>query len=101
VTSGQLLREARLRAGLTQAELEERSGKDRASIARWERDDVSPAFETLRDLLRACEFDLALVPFVRPNEDAELEEQLRLTPMERVGRFFRAGGGQDAAPGRR
>ncbi len=88
VTSGQLLREARLRAGLTQADLEARTGKDRASIARWERDDVSPAFETLRDLLRACEFDLALVPFVRPNEDAELEEQLRLTPQERVDRFY-------------
>ena len=90
MTSGQLLREARLRAGLTQAELEERSGKDRASIARWERDDVAPAFETLRQLLRACEFDLALVPFVRPREDEEIAEQLRLTRKERVERFYPA-----------
>src|SRR5919206_2936809 len=88
MTSGQLLREARLRAGLTQGELEELSGKDRASIARWERDDVTPSFETLQLLLRACGFDLALVPFAPPPDDAELREHLRLTPKERLERFF-------------
>ena len=43
----------------------ERSGKDRAQIARWERDVVQPSFETLRELLRACGFDLetTLVPY--------------------------------------
>ena len=60
-----MIREARLRAGLSQGELSERSGKDRAQIARWERDVVQPSFETLRDLVRACGFDLefALVPY--------------------------------------
>ncbi len=60
-----MIREARLRAGLSQGELSERSGKDRAQIARWERDVVQPSFETLRDLARACGFDLefALVPY--------------------------------------
>jgi Helix-turn-helix len=41
-SSGSLLREARLRAGLSQGGLGERTGKDRAQIARWERDADSP-----------------------------------------------------------
>ena len=65
MTSGTLIREARLRAGLSQVELARRSGKDRAQLARWERDVVQPSFETLREILRACGFDLEtnLVPY--------------------------------------
>jgi transcriptional regulator with XRE-family HTH domain len=87
VTSGTLIREARLRAGLSQEELAERSGKDRAQIARWERDVVQPSFETLRELVRACgfELDLALVP---QQKDADAEATLRgsldQTPQERL-----------------
>jgi transcriptional regulator with XRE-family HTH domain len=64
VTSGALIRQARTRAGLSQVELSQRSGKDRAQIALWERDVVQPSLETLRELLRACGWDvkLALVP---------------------------------------
>ena len=91
MTSGQLLREARLRAGLTQAELEEITGKDRASIARWERDDVTPSFEALQLLLRGCGFDLELVAFEQPLADEELREQLRLTPKERIERVYGTG----------
>src|SRR3954467_933405 len=58
-SSGSLIREARLRAGLSQGDLGQRTGKDRAQIARWERDDVSPPYETLRSLVRACGFDLS------------------------------------------
>src|SRR5918912_2790815 len=58
-SSGSLIREARLRAGLSQGDLGERTGKDRAQIARWERDAVSPPYETLRELVRACGFDLS------------------------------------------
>ena len=36
MTSAQIIREARLKAELTQAELAERLGRDRAQIARWE-----------------------------------------------------------------
>jgi transcriptional regulator with XRE-family HTH domain len=87
VTSGTLIREARLRAGLSQGDLSERSGKDRAQIARWERDVVQPSFETLRELVRACgfELDLALVP---QQADAETESSLAValdrTPQERL-----------------
>ena len=82
-----LIREARLRAGLSQLELSERSGKDRAQLARWERDVVQPSFETLRELLRACGFDLetTLVPFQADGEqDARLQKTLQRSPQERL-----------------
>ncbi len=87
MTSGTLIREARLRARLSQGELSERSGKDRAQIARWERDVVQPSFETLRELVRACgfELELSLVPQeADPDEAAKLDESLQQTPQERL-----------------
>ena len=88
MTSGTLIRQARLRAGLSQVELAERSGKDRAQIARWERDVVTPSLETLREVLRACGFDLdmQLVLYQPPDagEDARLREELSRTPQERL-----------------
>jgi transcriptional regulator with XRE-family HTH domain len=87
MTSGTLIREARRLAGLSQGELSERSGKDRAQIARWERDVVQPSFETLRELLRACGFDLdtTLVPYEADEErEARLEKALLRSPQERL-----------------
>jgi transcriptional regulator with XRE-family HTH domain len=87
VTSGTLIREARLRAGLSQGELSERSGKDRAQIARWERDVVQPSFETLRELVRACGFELELnlVPdAVDERETERLRKSLMRSPQERL-----------------
>jgi transcriptional regulator with XRE-family HTH domain len=60
VISGQLAREARLRAGLTQAELGARLRKPQSVIARWERGTVQPSLESLRELVRACGLDLVL-----------------------------------------
>jgi len=90
-----LIREARLRAGLSQVELSERSGKDRAQIARWERDVVQPSFETLRELVRACGFDLetSLVPYEADSRhDARLQKALQRTPQERLQAMLRARG---------
>ena len=88
MTSGTLMRQARLRAGLSQVELAERSGKDRAQIARWERDAVTPSLETLREVLQACGFDLdlQLVLYQPPDasRDAMLREELARTPQERL-----------------
>ena len=70
--SADVIREARLRAGLTQQELADRSGRKRGVIARWEQGTVAPSAETLIELVRACGFDLPLelVPYepagVRP-----------------------------------
>jgi transcriptional regulator with XRE-family HTH domain len=93
VTSGTLIREARLRARLSQIELSKRSGKDRAQIARWERDVVQPSFETLRELVRACGFDLetTLVPYqADTRQDARLQKALQRTPQERLQAMLRA-----------
>jgi transcriptional regulator with XRE-family HTH domain len=87
MTAGELIRSARLRARLSQAELAERLSTPRSQIARWEADDVEPGFATVRRVLRACGFDLsmALVPYA-PDEDREarLRELQRLTPQERL-----------------
>ena len=95
MTSGTLIREARLRAGLSQAELSGRSGRDRAQIARWEADVVQPSFETLRELIRACGFDLELnfVPYaVDERETKELRQSLLRAPSERLKVMLKARG---------
>src|ERR671924_963497 len=93
VTSGTIIRQARLLAGLSQVELAERSGKDRAQIARWERDVVQPSFETLRELVRACGFDLdlTLVPYeVDEREQEQLRRNVLRTPQERLQAMLKA-----------
>ena len=95
MTSGTLIREARLRAGLSQAELSERSGKDRAPIARWETDVVQPSLETLRDLIQrpaALISSSTLVPYAastsrRPRSCGRAS--LR-TPQERLNAMLKA-----------
>ena len=84
-----IIREARLRAGLSQGELSARCGKDRAQIARWERDAVAPSFETLRELVRACGFELsvALAPLDESGQ-AAVQETVSLTPKERLERML-------------
>lgn len=83
--SGDLLREARLRVGLTQRELGRRVRRPQSQIARWESGRVEPSLETLRNLIRACGLELAFavynfddsyVPFIQRN--------LELDPAERV-----------------
>lgn len=81
-----------MRAGLSQVELSERSGKDRAQIARWERDVVQPSLETLRELLQACGYDLelALVPYQPDSKhDARLQKEIERTPQERLQSMLR------------
>ena len=82
-----------MRARLSQVELSQRSGKDRAQIARWERDVVVPSFETLRDLVRACGFDLetTLVPYQADKQhDARLQRTLQRSPQERLAAMLKA-----------
>jgi transcriptional regulator with XRE-family HTH domain len=83
--SADLLREARLRAGLTQAELARRIGRSQSQIARWENGKVEPSLETLRRLVRACgleltyglaNYDDSYVPYIK--------RLLELSPQERL-----------------
>ena len=91
--SADLIREARLRAGLTQYELAERSGRDRSVIARWEQGTVAPSIESLIELLHACGFDLPLelVPYEHTGGE-RLEKNALLSPERRVQRFLQAHG---------
>ena len=51
---GELIREARLRAGLTQKELSELTGRERSVIARWEQGVISPPVDSLIEIIQAC-----------------------------------------------
>lgn len=89
--SADLLHEARLRAGLTQAELGRRVNRTQSQIARWERGDVKPSLETLRELIRACGLELT---FGLANYDDSYDEwilkALELTPEERLSNAVHA-----------
>ena len=94
---GELIREARTRAGLTQNELSERTGRDRSVIARWEQGVISPPIESLLACLHACGFDLPLV-LVPLDEslDSELSDSLMATPSDRVRRMLEELGSGEA-----
>jgi len=80
-----LVREARKRAGLTQAELAARAGTAQSAIARIESGAVSPSLAHLTELVRAAGFDIdvRLVPY----DDHDLSMALRnrtFTPEQRL-----------------
>jgi len=83
--SGELLREARLRAGITQAALGRRVGAAASAIGRWERGDVTPSLETLRFLIRATgnELTLAIAP-ADEHDLALIRRSLAREPAERL-----------------
>jgi transcriptional regulator with XRE-family HTH domain len=89
VRSAVLIREARLRAGMSQQELAKVSGKDRTVIARWEQGLVAPSIDTLVELVRACGFDvpLELVPY-DSGPDERIAEIQMLSPERRVDRLL-------------
>jgi transcriptional regulator with XRE-family HTH domain len=89
VRGADLIREARLRAGLTQQELAQRSGRERSVIARWEQGAVSPSVDNLLEVIQACGFDLPLVLVERQTHQEErLEKNLLLTPERRAQRYL-------------
>jgi transcriptional regulator with XRE-family HTH domain len=87
--SAALIREARLRAGLSQQELAEVSGKDRSVITRWERGLVAPSLDTLVALVRSCGFDIPLELVVYDaGPDERVAEVQMLSPERRLDRFL-------------
>jgi transcriptional regulator with XRE-family HTH domain len=108
MVSGDLIREARLRAGLTQAELGERIGQPQSAVARWERGAVTPSFETLRQAIRGCGLELSFnLSKLDESTATVIDEHLKMTPAERLAdllervRFHdqlqtRTSGGEDA-----
>jgi hypothetical protein len=85
---GELIREARKRAGLSQRGLAERLLTTQPVIARWETGGAAPSFRRVVDAIRACGLDLA-VRVVTPDDDHALliEENLRLAPAQRLARL--------------
>jgi transcriptional regulator with XRE-family HTH domain len=83
---GRALSEARRRAGLTQRQLAERAGVPQPTVARIERDTVSPLVATLQRLLRETGQELSLQPRLGDGVDRSLiRDRLKLTPRERIG----------------
>jgi transcriptional regulator with XRE-family HTH domain len=85
----QFVREARRRAGLSQADLAARVGTTQSAIARLEAGGTSPSLEYLSRLVRACGFDIQarLVPY----EDQDwilAQENRKLTPEERLRKML-------------
>lgn len=85
VLTPQLIREARLRAGLTQAELGARIQRSQSEIARWERGQVTPSLETVRRVVRACGLELTVgIANADDSYAPHLDRTLALTPEQRV-----------------
>jgi transcriptional regulator with XRE-family HTH domain len=91
-TSGQLLREAREKHGVSQKQLAMRASTTQSAISRIERDKVSPSVKTLGELLFLLGEDLTLGTEERDSGiDRTLNaERLKLSPSERLeyGRAF-------------
>ncbi len=84
-----IVRRARRRAGLTQAELAKRLGTTQSAIARLERPGSNPTVATLADTLRATGHRLEVRPVrQRTNVDeTQIKARLELTPRERLELF--------------
>lgn len=95
-----LLKDARLRAGLSQRALARRAGTSQSVVARIEAGLTDPGWETLAALVRAAGFELSaeLVPAVaaRTHMLLDVDRILAMTPEDRlrevgaVDRFVRA-----------
>ena len=89
--SGRLLREARLRAGLTQADLAQRAETTQSAISRWEAGATRPPLEVLHRLVRACGLELRVtIEATDPEESSLIERNLALSPAERLDQLVRA-----------
>jgi transcriptional regulator with XRE-family HTH domain len=86
MTPAEMIRTARLEAGLTQAALARRLGRAQASVAALERRGANPTVRTLREVLRATGRDLQLRadPLRAEVDEAQIAAHLALTPAERL-----------------
>jgi transcriptional regulator with XRE-family HTH domain len=85
---GRLLREARVRHGLSQQRLARRAGTTQSAISRIEQERISPTVQTLAELLKLMGEELVLTAERRDTGvDLTLNRaNLELTPEERVQR---------------
>lgn len=86
MTPGQIIREARVRHGLSQQRLARRVGSHQSAISRIEADEVSPSIETLELLLLAMgeRLELAGVPLEREYDPLHRRATAARSPSERL-----------------
>jgi transcriptional regulator with XRE-family HTH domain len=85
MVGGELVREGRRRAGLTQKQLADRAGTTQSAIARLEAGRTSPTLEAVERLLRLCGFQLIVE--LAPYDDSDVvqaEARLRQSVDERI-----------------
>jgi transcriptional regulator with XRE-family HTH domain len=84
-----LIRQARRRAGITQAELASRLGKTQPTVAALERPGANPTVATLVEAMHATghRLELAAVPATAGADDTLIARNLRLSPAERLAAF--------------
>jgi transcriptional regulator with XRE-family HTH domain len=77
---------ARRRAGLTQQELGGRLGTSQVTVARWESGATEPKFQTVQEVVAACELDLTLGLATADESSwtSLIDEQLGREPTDRV-----------------
>lgn len=87
---GDLIREARRRTGLTQAELATRAGTSQPGIARWESGRTAVSLDDVLRLVRLCGFDLEIMLVTRDDSDmAQAARLAELSGQERMDRHTR------------
>jgi transcriptional regulator with XRE-family HTH domain len=87
---GDLIREARRRSGLTQAELADRAGTSQPGIARWESGRTAVSLDDVLRLVRLCGLDMELALLQRDESDmAQAARLAGLTGQQRMDRHAR------------
>src|SRR3954470_12793437 len=87
---GELVREGRKRAALTQKQLADRAGTTQSAIARLESGRTTPSLEAVERLLRHCGFQLIVE--LAPYDDSDIRQAdslAELTAQQRAQRLGR------------
>ena len=89
MTPGQLIRDARRSAGLSQQALASRMGTTQSAVAGLESDRSSPRVATLERALRACGRELSLTAREPKSsiDETLVYENLKFTPEQRLRAF--------------
>jgi len=74
-TIGDLVRDVRREAGLSQAQLAAALGTTQSAVSRWERGHDTPRADTLAAILRACGYEADMV--LRPRDTGVDRAQIR------------------------
>ena len=89
MNAAELVKQSRLKAGLTQAELATRLGTTQSAVARLERAGSNPRLHTIERALRATGHSLS-IDSTRPSSSVDvtlISRQLGLSPEERLRAF--------------